>query len=194
MDKKKVVLKYLLIACVVLVVAAVIFFFMRKDDNTEVKVSSKPINDTVNLEEVFEKIKEIDGMMPMEEMYSGEEFEGGPEEENRIDENQKTWSDEEEIDFGKYMVLEKKAIVNTTDDAVNEVWIIKLGSYKQQEEVCRILGTRVNKLKAGFEDDAVQSRILDEAVIKQEDGIVIMIISPEAREIEETIAQAMGQE
>ena len=192
MDKKKVILKCLLIVCVVLVVAAVVFFCMRNGDNGEVKVSSKPINETVNLEEVFEKIKQIDGMMPIDEMHSGEELEGGPEEENRIDENKKTWADEEEIDFGKYSVLEKKALVNTTDDTVNEVWMIKLGNYNQQEEVCRILGTRVNKLKTGFKDDALQSGILKDAVIKQEDGIVIMIISPEAREIEETSAKAMG--
>ena len=189
MDKKKVILKCLLIVCVVLVVAAVVFFCMRNGDNGEVKVSSKPINETVNLEEVFEKIKQIDGMMPIDEMHSGEEFEGGPEEEK---ENKKTWADEEEIDFGKYSVLEKKALVNTTDDTVNEVWMIKLGNYNQQEEVCRILGTRVNKLKTGFKDDALQSGILKDAVIKQEDGIVIMIISPEAREIEETSAKAMG--
>lgn len=189
MDKKKVVLKSLLIVCVVLVIAAVVFFCMRNNNNTEVNVSVKPINESVNLEAVFEKIKQIDGMVPIDEMHSGEELEGGPEEEK---ENKKTWKDEEEIDFGKYEELEKKALVNTTDDSVNEVWMIKLGNYNQQEEICRILGTRVNKLKAGFEDDALQSGILKDAVIKQEDGIVIMIISPEAREIEETIAKEMG--
>lgn len=191
MDKKNVIVRCLLIFCVALIVATVVFLCLKNKDG-EIRVSSKPLNETVNLEEVFEKIKLIDGMMPRDEMYSGEEFEGNPDMENRVDGNQKTWADEEEIDFGKYTVLEKKAIVNTTDDSINEVWMIKLGSYKQQEDVCRIFGTRVNKLKAGFKDNAVQSRVLDEAVIKQEDGIVIMIISPEVRTIEETIAKEMG--
>ena len=32
---------------------------------------------------------------------------------------------------------------------------------------------------------------LNEAIIKQEEGIVIMIISPDAKEVEEKIAKAM---
>lgn len=97
----------------------------------------------------------------------------------------------DEIDFNEYNVLEKKALVYTTDENVNEIWMIKLGNYNQQEDVCRMLGKRVRKLKSAFENKEAQLKILNEAIIKQEEGIVIMIISPDAKEIEEKIAKAM---
>ena len=97
----------------------------------------------------------------------------------------------EEIDFNEYNALEKKALVYTTDENVNEIWMIKLGNYNQQEDVCRILGQRVQKLKSAFENNEAQLKILNEAIIKQEEGIVIMIISPDAKEVEEKIAKSM---
>lgn len=69
--------------------------------------------------------------------------------------------------------------------------MIKLESYNQQEDVCRILGQRIQKLKSAFENNEAQLKILNETIIKQEEGIVIMIISPDAKEVEEKIAKAM---
>lgn len=184
MDKKSLIFRGLLIACVVLIIVAVIFVLIRKEDRPDVVVS-KPINESVELADVFSKIRLIEGMVNLEESLSGEVI--SDEQMAGADD-----ADEDEIDFGKYDVLEKMAIVNTTDDSVNEVWMVKLGSYEQQEDVCRILGNRLKKLKAGFEDDKEQMAVLNQAVIKQEDGIVIMIVSPHFREVQETVAEAMS--
>ena len=123
----------------------------------------------MNLEEVLKSVEEIDSDIENEDIAKGVE----------------------EIDFNEYNVLEKKALVYTTDENVNEIWMIKLGNYNQQEDVCRILGQRVQKLKSAFENNEAQLKILNEAIIKQEEGIVIMIISPDAKEVEEKIAKAM---
>lgn len=182
MDKKKIIQKSLLGFCIVLVVI-ILVIIATKTDNDTVKIESKPINTRVNLETVFKAIEQIEGFENYEEMMSGEIVEDIS--------GEAKWADEEEIDFGAYGVLEKKAKVNTTEEFVNEVWMIKLGKYEQQEAVCRLLGTRLQKLKAAFAEDEQQSKILQSAVIKQEDGIVIMIISPNVEELEETIAKEM---
>ena len=170
MDKKKIIsISILAIGIISIIVVAII---MLNKGKTPIVVS-KPLNETTSLEEVFKKIKEI--------------------EEIKVDNEEVTTNEkaEDEIDFKEYSVLEKKAIVYTTDESVNEVWMIKLGSYDQQEDVCRILGNRVKKLKNAFNDNAEQEAVIKEAVIKQEDGIVIMIISPYVKIIEETIAKEM---
>ena len=123
----------------------------------------------MNLEEVLKSVEEVDSDIENEDIAKG------------VD----------EIDFNEYNVLEKKALVYTTDENVNEIWMIKLESYNQQEDVCRILGQRVQKLKSAFENNEAELKILNEAIIKQEEGIVIMIISPDAKEVEEKIAKAM---
>lgn len=170
MDKKKIIsISILAIGIISIIVVAIIMLNKGKIPI----VVSKPLNETTSLEEVFKKIKEI--------------------EEIKVDDEEVTTNEkaEDEIDFKEYSVLEKKAMVYTTDESVNEVWMIKLGSYDQQEDVCRILGNRVQKLKNAFNGNAQQKAVIKEAVIKQEDGIVIMIISPYVKIIEETIAKEM---
>lgn len=183
LDKKV----YLILGVILVVAILGICWMLTKNNNpNETKVVVKPLNEKVNLTEVFNEIELIDGMKSFDEMDNV-----SVETENEVDDGENDILPEEEIDFGKYNELEKKAIVNTTDDNVNEVWMIKLGSYEQQEDVCRILGNRLKKLKAGFEEDNENRAVLEDAVIKQEDGIVIMIISPYYKEIQETIAEAM---
>ena len=172
MDKKKLVIKIILIICIIALITGIILIALKNRENKPTNVVSKPLNENVKLEEVFKKIEQLEGMEIIEDTS------------NYIQEA-------EEIDFREYDVLEKGAIVNTTDEEINEVWMIKLGSIEQQEDVCRILGTRVQKLKNAFEDDEKQSEILSKAVIKQEDGVVIMVISANAKQIEEAIANEM---
>lgn len=166
MDKKKLFsICILAIGIVSVIVVAVIM--LNKNTPAPI-IKSKPLNEKVNLERVFQAIRE--------ENQSEEQVKGA-----------------DELEFNQYEALEKKAIIYTNDESVDEVWMIKLGSYEQQEDVCRILGTRVQKLKNAFENDVTQMKIVNSAIIKQEDGIVIMIISPDAKEIEEKIAQAMAE-
>ena len=165
MNKKKIISIGVLVIGIVSVIIVVSLILNPKEPSIIVR---KPLNEKVNLEEVLKSL-EIDSHIENEDIAKG------------VD----------EIDFSEYNVLEKKALVYTTDENVNEIWMIKLGSYNQQEDVCRILGQRVQKLKSAFENNEAQLKILNEAIIKQEEGIVIMIISPDAKEVEEKIAKAM---
>ena len=171
MDKKKLIIKIILTICIVVILIGIIIILTK--NKKPIKVESKPINEKIKIEEIFEKIEQ------------SEEIE-------ILEENNDYIKEAEEIDFKKYNVLEKGAIVNTTEEKINETWVIKLGSLEQQEEVCRILGTRVQKLKNEFKDNKDQTDILNKAIIKQEDGVVIMIIAPNAEKIEEIIAKSMG--
>jgi len=169
-----------------------------KDDELSLKDVS-PINTQIDLEEIFREIDKIAGIGNRNEIYEMNISGNNTSDiENKIgiedkDFQSKQSNPEDEIDFGKYEGLEMKAIVNTTDNEVNEVWMIKLGNINQQEDVCRILGRRIQKLKNAFREDEAQTRILNEAVIKQEDGIVIMIISPNDNDIEKTIGNIMSE-
>lgn len=165
MNKKRIISIGVLVIGIVSVIIVVSLILNQKGPSIIVR---KPLNEKVNLEEVLKSL-EIDSDIENEDVAKG------------VD----------EIDFSEYNVLEKKALVYTTDENVNEIWMIKLGSYNQQEDVCRILGQRVRKLKSAFENNKAQLKILNEAIIKQEEGIVIMIISPDAKEVEEKIAKAM---
>ncbi len=166
MNKKKIISIGVLVIGIVSVIIVVSLILNKKGPSI---IVSKPLNEKVNLEEVLKSVEEIDSDIENEDIAKGVE----------------------EIDFNEYNVLEKKALVYTTDENVNEIWMIKLGNYNQQEDVCRILGQRVQKLKSAFENNEAQLKILNEAIIKQEEGIVIMIISPDAKEVEEKIAKAM---
>ena len=166
MNKKKIISIGVLVIGIVSVIIVVSLILNKKGPSI---IVSKPLNEKVNLEEVLKSVEEVDSDIENEDIAKG------------VD----------EIDFNEYNVLEKKALVYTTDENVNEIWMIKLESYNQQEDVCRILGQRVQKLKSAFENNEAELKILNEAIIKQEEGIVIMIISPDAKEVEEKIAKAM---
>lgn len=195
--EKKNVLKVILIAFVALVIVVVLVCLLRRNTiYTPDKINSKPINDKVNLELVFDELEKISGLETYESTQAPENIDN-PEASGEVQIEAPETNDrqqippEEAIDFRAYKVLEKKAIVNTTDEYVNEVWMIKLGDYHQQEDIARLLGTRIDKLRNAFQGNETQLNIINQAKIKQEGAIVIMIISPEARIIEETIANAM---
>ena len=166
MNKKKIISIGVLVIGIVSVIIVVSLILNKKGPSI---IVSKPLNEKVNLEEVLKSIEKVDSDVANEDIAKGVE----------------------EIDFNEYNALEKKALVYTTDENVNEIWMIKLGNYNQQEDVCRILGQRVQKLKSAFENNEAQLKRLNEAIIKQEEGIVIMIISPDAKEVEEKIAKSM---
>ena len=151
MNKKKIISIGVLVIGIVSVIIVVSLILNRKGPSIIVR---KPLNEKVNLEEVLKSVEETDSYAENEDIAKG------------VD----------EIDFNEYNVLEKKALVYTTDENVNEIWMIKLGNYNQQEDVCRILGQRVQKLKSAFENNEAQLKILNEAIIKQEEGMLIKLI------------------
>lgn len=168
MEKKKILKLGILILAMILI-ATLGIFLNREKDVQEVVV--EPLNTKVNLNQVFEEIVQLEEA----QLWENEEI---------IDEN--------EIDFGKYNLLERKAIVNTTDDCVSEVWMVKLGDYDQQEDIMRIFGNRIQKLRSAFEENGEVLNVINNAIIKQEDGIVIMIVSEKLDVIEKSIAESMN--
>ncbi len=201
-EKRNVVL--LLLGAIAIIIVGVVL--IANLGEKEPKVVSKPINEKVNLTEVFNEIEKIEGfedIKAIENMESNNGFSGeneenemnNPSENEEKKENAKNQAKiaEEEIDLGKYNILEKKAIVKTDDNYINEVWMIKLGDYSQQEEVSRLLGNRIRKLKEGFRENTTQMQIIEQAVIKQEDGIIIMVISPKIDEVVKTIEKEMNK-
>ena len=187
MDKKK-ILKIGIIALGIILVIGLCVALITKDDNGEEIIKAEPINQKVNLEQVFAEIELVEGMKVYDDIEETQESEMV---ENTESSSKTEIIPEEEIDFGKYNVLERKAIVHTTDNEVNEVWMVKLSDYNQQEDIMRIFGNRIQKLRKGFEESGDKLSIVNNAVIKQEDGIVIMIASTNADEIEKTIASEM---
>ena len=131
MNKKKIISIGVLVIGIVSVIIVVSLILNKKGPSI---IVSKPLNEKVNLEEVLKSVEEIDSDIENEDIAKGVE----------------------EIDFNEYKALEKKALVYTTDENVNEIWMIKLGNYNQQEDVCRILGQRVQKLKSAFENNEAQ--------------------------------------
>ncbi len=201
-EKRNVVL--LLLGAIAIIIVGVVL--IANLGEKEPKVVSKPINEKVNLTEVFNEIEKIEGFEDIKAIenvesnngFSGENEENemnNPSENEEKKENTKNQAKipEEEIDLGKYNILEKKAIVKTDDNYINEVWMIKLGDYSQQEEVSRLLGNRIRKLKEGFRENTTQMQIIEQAVIKQEDGIIIMVISPKIDEVVKIIEKEMNK-
>lgn len=182
MEKKKILQG--IVGIIVIVTIVVVLIFLLRGKEIPEKVIEKPLNEDVNISQIFEKLSEMEGLKEdfgdVSNPENNEQFSG---------ENKQL--DETILDFGKYNGLEKKAIIKTTDESVNEVWLVKLGSYDQQEEVCRILGNRLQKLRNGFEENESQKEILKRAIIKQEGAVVIMIASPDVLEIEKNISELM---
>ena len=176
------------IAIGIIVVAIVVFvlLWIFKGGGRTI-IPPKPLNPTVNLSAILGDMQDIiRGDTYNQITPEGEAVEG-------MEEMKKTPTalDETIMDFGEYSYLEKKAVVYTNDESINEVWLVKLTTYEEQEAVARLFGNRIMKLRNAFQENAEQMQIISDAVIKQEDGMVIAIISPNRQAIEKAIDNAM---
>ena len=154
------------------------------------------MNGKVNIEQVLEEVKKKWDREEerQETLLTTEEMEALEEENNQastIVTSSTAITNGDEIDFGEFNNLERKSIVGTTDKMVHEVWLIKLTNIQQQESVARILANRVLKLKQAFQGQPEQLAIIQDAVIKQEDGIMVMIIAEDHNAIEKIVAEEM---
>ena len=177
--------KNILIIAVMILGVALCLWLIGSRDVSETFVSAKAINQKVNLDDVFAEIDKI---------YFGDNESINQDAEVGEIQNEEIIpidAPEDEIDFGKYESLERRAIVNTNNNKIDEVWMIKLSELEQQEDIFRIFGNRIQKLKNGSEENEERAIVLSNAVIKQEDGIVIMIASDKVIELEKTIAREM---
>ena len=173
---------------VVAVISFILLLVFKGNGTLPSFVPKGPLNNEVNLNIVLSDLEDkIRGEQPEQEIE-----EPNPDEENFIenpeDEEPEEVLDESILDFNEYSYLERKALVLTKDSQVNEVWLVKLTDYNEQEAVARILGNRIRKLKNAFQENPEQLKIIEDAVVKQEEGIMIAIISPHSRNIEKALA------
>lgn len=154
------------------------------ENNTNINnVDENTINQSSEFDNVFKEIAQIDGMEVKKDSLQSEVD---------VDDIIQSRNDANKLDFSKYNVPYKKAIVNTSEESVNEVWLIKLGDVNQRESVARVLGNRLQELRDKFAKDVTQTAILERAIIKQENDVVMMIISPNENEIAKIIAETMS--
>ena len=154
MEKKKTVWLWVILIIVVVVLIGILVWRGKGKESIFV-TPKKPINTTMNLATVLEDIQaEITGEANQKEELQDEWSEENELEEPLPEEEPPKAEDETILDFGEYEYLEKKAIVYTTQESINEVWLVKLTSYDEQEAIARLFGNRIRKLKSAFQGDA----------------------------------------
>lgn len=94
---------------------------------------------------------------------------------------------EKDFKFGKLSVLEKEIRSKITDDSIEEIVIVKLGDSTQSSLLFKTMTTRLMELKEQYKDNEKISAILNDGncyVLKQQGGILVSIISKNAKTIE----------
>lgn len=95
---------------------------------------------------------------------------------------------EEKYSFEKYKGLQKYAASEVSDKTINEVIMVKLGDIDTQStDMLLKFVNRLTDLKNEYADNEDIQKILnsqESLVIKQQAGVAVMIISPEASKME----------
>lgn len=94
---------------------------------------------------------------------------------------------EEKYDFGKYKSLEKIVVSEETDTSISEIVIVKLGDMEQSTDILMKFVDRLNDLKAKYADNQEVLDMLntqDSFIIKQQAGVAVMILGPNAKAME----------
>ena len=192
------------IVCILVVAVLIILAFRmntKNEQNREEKIASA-INTKLNLDMVFADIEKLytnTNSEPQEipTELSGEEFDKSQDNTDENIDGSKVIKGEEikdYLDFGDLSKIEMGAYINTDDEHIDEVWIVKLDKMENQEKVARLLGNRMRKLKEGFKENKTELMVIESSEIKQENDVVIMIASPNKASIENIIAKEMTKE
>ena len=94
---------------------------------------------------------------------------------------------EEKYEFGKYKNLEKIVVSEETDTSISEIVIVKLGDMEQSTDILMKFVDRLNDLKAKFAENKEVLDMLntqDSFIIKQQAGVAVMILGPNAKAME----------
>ena len=94
---------------------------------------------------------------------------------------------EEKYEFGKYKSLEKIVVSEETDTSISEIVIVKLGDMEQSTDILMKFVGRLNNLKAKYADNQEVLDMLntqDSFIIKQQAGVAVMILGPNAKAME----------
>lgn len=94
---------------------------------------------------------------------------------------------EEKYEFGKYKNLEKIVVSEETDTSISEIVIVKLGDMEQSTDILMKFVDRLNDLKAKYAENKEVLDMLntqDSFIIKQQAGVAVMILGPNAKAME----------
>lgn len=184
--KKKIILCICIVVIVVLVITLITMSarkdFSQKEENTpigkdetfyeggnEATEEMKPINQNMELGDVLQDVKES----------SVNKLTGiSNEEANEL------------INLGEYEGLEKRVAKYEDEENFTEVWLFKISEQNQASKIFRKFNNRINELRFQYEDNPQISAILNDEkniVMKQQQGIAIIIISNNIEEVEKAV-------
>lgn len=89
-----------------------------------------------------------------------------------------------------YSGLEKKVAQYESEDEYTEIWLIKISKQEQATSIFRMFNERIESLRNEYKDNVKISEIINNEkniIMKQQNGIAIVIISGNAAEIEKSV-------
>ena len=181
--EKKTKKKIIFILGIILVILAIILFICtnRKDgiidvedykfqDNGNMAAEGmEPINKTIKLGKLMQDVKDqnIDKLIGIEDSKANEL-----------------------LNLREYVGLEKMVAQYVDNENFTEIWLFKISKEAESIDLFRIFNSRIDALKNQYKNNETINSILaneQNIVIKQQNGIVIIIVSNEAESIEKVI-------
>lgn len=182
MDKKGIKKVIFVIGILMIIISIIAIIFLNRKDNiiegpnndfqgesNSAGASMKPINTAIELKDILQDVKNdsIGKLVPIEDSKANEM-----------------------LNLRNYVGLEKMVAQYVSDNEFSEIWLLKISEESQVLDLFRIFNERIETLKEEYKNDEVISSIIKNEkniIIKQQYGIVIMIISNEAENIEQII-------
>lgn len=180
---KSVIKKIIFVIGIIMLIVAIVAITMIKvnknvieKNNNEIigesnaaEENMEPINTTIALKDILQEVKnDVNDKIVVLEDNKANEL----------------------VDLKKYVGLEKMVAQSIDDNKFLEVWLVKISKESQSVDLFRIFNKRIENLKEEYKHDEIISNVIrneSNIVIKQQNGIVIMIISNDVNDVENVI-------
>lgn len=129
----------------------------------------EPINETLSLGSIMQSVQEnvVENLVAVEDEVANEL-----------------------LNLREYVGVEKMVARYVSNEEFTEIWLLKVSEEGQAPILFRIFNERINNLKTEYQGNENITRILNDynnIRIKQQSGIVVIIVSNDAENIEKTI-------
>lgn len=155
-------------------------------DKQEEETPNLPIDDVNDSSNpIYENFPMDEALSEMESLLDGIEL-------NRLSEEEI----EEKYQFGEYKNLKKIVASNETEDGISEIAIVRLDDMEQSTDILFKFVDRRENLKEQYADKEEVLEMLskqDGVIMKQQQGIVVMIIGDNSKELEEQFDKNLRQ-
>ena len=139
----------------------------QQKEQEEEKIVSEPVNTSFEESEIANSMKALNTTAKFVQLSEAEI--------------------EEKYQFGKYKGLEKIVVSEETDAGISEIVIVKLGDMEQSADILLKFVDRLNNLKEKYAENQEVLDMLntqDSFIIKQQAGVAVMILGPNAKAME----------